>query len=97
VFVPWGDVLTGGTHTATRRLIQLRLCCLAEGYELLGPPLQDGYMETPLVEVLEEGIARLQDKATWKLWEFTADMETAQFTDADSFRQYVQVGAASAG
>ena len=49
------------------------------------------------MEVLEEGVTRLQDKATWKLWEFTADKEVAQFTDADSFRQYVQVGGVLAG
>lgn len=35
-------------------------------------------------EVLEEGLSRLQNKPTWKLWHWPLDGE--EFYDADSFR-----------
>jgi hypothetical protein len=46
-------------------------------------------IEPALDEILEEGIKRLQQKETWKVWQWPPD--NADFFDADAFRQYMQV------
>ena len=57
-------------------------CCLAveEPTELL-----EFGVETSLEEVLEEGIRRLQEKETWKLWQY----QGVELYDADTFRQHM--------
>ncbi|GLI67376.1 hypothetical protein VaNZ11_011557 [Volvox africanus] len=54
-----------------------------------GEPLDPALLELePSIEdVLEEGIKRLQDKGTWKLWQWPAD--NAALYDAESFRQHI--------
>lgn len=47
-------------------------------------------LEPSLEVVLEEGIKRLQDKGTWKLWQWAPD--NVELFDADSFRQHITVG-----
>lgn len=44
-------------------------------------------LEPTLEEVLEEGISRLKERPTWKLWTWLADQK--EFTDSESFRQHV--------
>ena len=91
------DDASGGRHlclyayTACRGLIDIA-CAAQEEVELAaeiaagaepipGTPLPP---EPTLDEVLEEGLSRLQDKPTWKLWNWPLDGEV--FYDADSFR-----------
>jgi hypothetical protein len=42
-------------------------------------------IETSLEEVLEEGIRRLQEKETWKVWQY----QGVEVYDADTFRQHM--------
>jgi hypothetical protein len=44
-------------------------------------------IEPALDEILEEGLRRLQQKETWKVWQWPPD--GADFFDAESFRQYM--------
>lgn len=44
-------------------------------------------MEPSLEEILDEGVARLKERSTWKLWTWTPDGQ--EFTDAEAFRQHV--------
>ncbi|KXZ54862.1 hypothetical protein GPECTOR_4g934 [Gonium pectorale] len=54
-----------------------------------GEPLDPALLELePSIEdVLEEGIKRLKEKGTWKLWQWPTD--NAAMYDAESFRQHV--------
>ncbi|GIL82776.1 hypothetical protein Vretimale_8343 [Volvox reticuliferus] len=54
-----------------------------------GEPLDPALLELePSIEdVLDEGIKRLQEKGTWKLWQWPAD--NAALYDAESFRQHI--------
>jgi hypothetical protein len=40
-------------------------------------------------EMLEEGLARLRERPTWKVWSCPVDM--SEFDDADAFRTHLQV------
>ncbi len=42
-------------------------------------------LEPTLEDILEEGVKRLQEKGTWKLWQWPRDGR--KFYEADSFRQ----------
>jgi hypothetical protein len=44
-------------------------------------------IEPTLEEVLDEGVSRLKERATWKLWSWPAEQK--EFQDADSFRQFM--------
>lgn len=46
-------------------------------------------LETSMEEVLDEGVKRLQEKSTWKLWQWAAD--NTEFFEAEAFRQHVMV------
>ncbi|KAK9806100.1 hypothetical protein WJX72_001362 [[Myrmecia] bisecta] len=52
-----------------------------------GQPLPINLEPTP-EEILEEGIKRLQDKSTWKVWQWP--LGSKEFFDADSFRRCVE-------
>ncbi|GFR52505.1 hypothetical protein Agub_g15080 [Astrephomene gubernaculifera] len=54
-----------------------------------GEPLDPALLELePSIEdVLEEGIRRLKEKGTWKLWQWPADNTSVY--DAESFRQHI--------
>ncbi|GLC41576.1 hypothetical protein PLESTM_001216400 [Pleodorina starrii] len=54
-----------------------------------GEPLDPALLELePSIEdVLEEGIKRLKEKGTWKLWQWPAD--NSALYDAESFRQHI--------
>ena len=55
---------------------------IAAGAEPIpGAPLAP---EPTMDEVLEEGISRLHERSTWKLWQWP--LASKEFTDADSFR-----------
>ena len=47
-------------------------------------------VEPSLEEVLDEGVRRLKEKETWKLW--TWPLDGTEFFDADAFRAHVTVG-----
>ncbi|EFJ48600.1 hypothetical protein VOLCADRAFT_104654 [Volvox carteri f. nagariensis] len=53
--------------------------------EPLDPALLE--LEPSMEDVLEEGIKRLKEKGTWKLWHWPAD--NAALYDAESFRQHI--------
>ena len=44
-------------------------------------------LEPSLEEVIDEGVRRIKDKGTWKLWQWPNDH--TEFYDADSFRTHV--------
>jgi hypothetical protein len=47
-------------------------------------------MEPSLEEVLDEGVTRLKERPTWKLWTWRLDNNNnKEFTDAESFRQHI--------
>lgn len=56
-----------------------------------GEPLDPALLELePSIEdVLEEGVKRLKEKGTWKLWQWPPD--NAALYDAESFRQQITV------
>ncbi|KAL3153768.1 hypothetical protein ABBQ32_013356 [Trebouxia sp. C0010 RCD-2024] len=45
-------------------------------------------LEPGLDEIFDEGTRRLQEKSTWKLWQWPP--QEREFFDADSFRQYAE-------
>ena len=50
-----------------------------------------GLQDRTLEEVLDEGVARLGGKSTWKLWTWAPDNEEALFFEAEAFRTFVLV------
>ena len=50
--------------------------------------------ETSYEAILDEGIHRLQERGTWKLWTWTSE---SSFYDADSFRNYITVSLIQSG
>lgn len=46
-------------------------------------------MESPLEEILDEGVRRLDSQTTWKVWQWQPDQ--MEFYDAESFRLHVTV------
>ena len=59
---------------------------LGEGMELVSMPY-----DRTLEEVLDEGIQRLKQRPTWKLWTWAP--ETDEFFEAEAFRTFVVVSA----
>ena len=53
-------------------------------------------MEPALEETLEEGILRMRDKGTWKVWTWPAGsgVEQHAFYDSEAFRSFIMVGPA---
>lgn len=53
-------------------------------------------MEPALEETLEEGILRMRDKGTWKVWTWPAGSGAEQhaFYDSEAFRSFIMVGPA---
>ncbi len=45
--------------------------------------------EPSMDEVLEQGVQRLQDKGTWKLWQWAPD--NLELFEAEAFRQHITV------
>ncbi|GFH10793.1 USP domain-containing protein, partial [Haematococcus lacustris] len=43
--------------------------------------------ETTLEDVLDEGINRLRERSSWKLW--TWPLDQSEFTDSEAFRQHI--------
>lgn len=62
-----------------------------------GEPLDPALLELePSIEdVLEDGVKRLKEKGTWKLWQWPAD--GAEMFDAEAFRQHITVGRGPGG
>eukprot|EP00983_Pelagomonas_calceolata_P044196 1139200-Pelagomonas_calceolata.AAC.2 len=52
-------------------------------------------LEPNLDEVLNEGVNRLKERSTWKLWTWptqpTPHMEQREFVEAEAFRQHLVV------
>jgi len=52
-------------------------------------------LEPNLDEVLSEGVSRLKERSTWKLWTWptqpTPHVEQREFVEAEAFRQYLVV------
>jgi hypothetical protein len=46
-------------------------------------------LETSMEEIVEEGVARLKTKNTWKIWQWSADGQ--EFFEAEAFRQHITV------
>ena len=46
-------------------------------------------LEPTLEEVLEEGVSRLKDRTTWKLWTWPIDQK--EFLDGEAFRTHITV------
>ncbi|GAX74273.1 hypothetical protein CEUSTIGMA_g1722.t1 [Chlamydomonas eustigma] len=61
---------------------QQQAAALGEGLELITTG-----MDRTMEEVLDEGVQRLKDKSTWKLWTWMPDNE--EFYEAEAFRAYV--------
>jgi hypothetical protein len=57
---------------------------LGEGLELITTG-----MDRTMEEVLDEGVQRLKDKSTWKLWTWMPGNE--EFYEAEAFRAFVTV------
>ncbi len=57
--------------------------------ELMGDGMDLVAMEPTLEEVLDEGVRRLKDKGTWKLWSWMPEGE--EFFDAEAFRTFITV------
>ena len=67
----------------------------AEGEVTEGLDLMTMVLEPSLEEVLDEGVKRLRERSTWKLW--TWPMDGTEFVDADAFRAHVTVGRGTKG
>lgn len=66
------------------------LCTASEGLEHA-----EVLLEPNLEEMLQEGVHRLKERSTWKLWtwpsEPTPHMEQKEFVEAEAFRQHLVV------
>ena len=66
------------------------VAALGEGMEIVSFGV-----DRTLEEVLDEGVERLQNKSTWKLWTWVPDND--EFYEAEAFRSFVLVRSSSRG
>lgn len=61
----------------------------ADGEPLEAMPMG---LDPTLEDMLDEGLARLKERGTWKLWIWASHTgEQKEFLQAEAFRQYVTV------
>lgn len=79
--------------------VSLIYVCPASLTAMEGMENADMLLEPNLEEVLQEGVNRLKERSTWKLWTWPSQpmphVEQKEFVEAEAFRQHLVVSLVS--